>query len=764
MSKDTVQVLFKTLLSKIKEYNPHCNDKRIIKAFEFAKEAHTGQTRQASGEPYIVHPISTAIILANLEVDEDTIISALLHDVPEDTNKTLDEIQKLFNKDVRGLVDGVTKLDGVQYQDKQDAKVATLKKMFSLMSKDKRVILIKLADRFHNIQTLEGLPKEKQERVAKETLNIYVPLASLFGIWKIKHSMEDMCMKILLPTEYKIIEKKLGSEQKEYQSNRNQLMKSIKNKCKAQNIDIKIYPYQKSHYSIYKKLLQLNLSLDNVHETQTLRIITDDPTKCYTVLGIIHNSWKPKIGRFKDYIAVPKKNNYRSLHTTIFGPSGVITEIQIRDKEMDKAAELGSILSSANKNEESVWLEEILAIVNSQTMNQNFIERLNLNTLQKSIFTFTPQGTVIDLKPGSTPLDFAYAIHSKIGNSYKSCKINQHKASITTPLKTGDIIEIKTSSSIHPEIDWINLVKTNVAKKNIRYYFKQLPIEKRITIGRNIIDKKLELLGGQESFTHKQIEQMFHIYNVKKIDELYAKVGAAEITIQDIIDIIYKKGKVSKTFTQCKLCENIMNMIDGVFQKNKVSIKIMLENRVGIIADIANLAKELKINITNMKTKVGAINFIFLDINTSNLNQLNNFTERLSDINGVEKIGRISQKSSITIKSLFILNIAYWLTQPFLLYTHIIPKEKILPYLVIGMFLALFSSFYFNRMYKSLFSKITNVSHLWEYFIIMNTFIISSSILERWLFQLNIPTILLTVFVLILGGTTIIEYYQYKND
>ncbi len=465
------------IINKVKENDPKADTELLKLAYDFTQEAHGNQKRK-TGAPYIEHSLHTAFVLAQVKADLNTVIAGLLHDIPEDTNISLREIAKNFGKETAGLVEGITKLSKIKYRG-IERYAESLRKMFLAMSQDLRVILIKFADRLHNLRTLDALPEEKQKRIAQETLEIYAPIAGLLGVWHLKWQMEDMCFKYLYPDEFKKIEYKYEVEKK---VERNQFIQKVKNilgqKLKEADIKYNIESRFKHLYSIYQKMQRKDRKFDEIHDVFALRVIVDTIPECYKVLGIIHSLWKPKSSRIKDYIAVPKPNGYRSLHTTVFGPEGKTTEFQIRTNEMNDEARYGIAAhwyyKLKDKNlKQPHWIKEILDIQREAKDTHDFIRQVKFDVFRDRIFVFSPQGDVFDLPENSTPVDFAYAVHTDIGNKCSGSLVNDKMATLDRILKNGDLVEIiidKNRKS--PNRDWLKFVKTNRARYKIRQFAK----------------------------------------------------------------------------------------------------------------------------------------------------------------------------------------------------------------------------------------------------------------------------------------------------
>jgi len=471
----------KQIISKVKENDPNADVDLLELAYEYAAKAHDGQKRMA-GESYIQHSLHTAYLLAQIKADLNTVIAGILHDVPEDTEYDLEDVRKNFGDDIAGLVEGITKLSKLKYRGVERYR-ESLRKMFLAMAQDLRVILIKFCDRLHNLRTLDALPQKKQIRIARETLEIYAPIAGLLGVWRLKWQMEDLCFKYLEPDEYKKLEYKYEIEKK---VERSKFIQKVKNtlgqKLSDEGIEYRIEGRFKHLYSIYQKMQKKDRKFDEIFDVFALRVITNTIPDCYKVLGVIHSLWKPKGDRIKDYIAVPKPNGYRSLHTTVFGPDNKSTEFQIRTNEMNEEALYGISAhwhykgekgGAINEKNQPAWVKDILNIQRHAKSTDDFINTIKLDVFHKRIFVFSPKGDVFDLPEGSTPVDFAYHVHSEIGNKMNGAMINNKIASLDEPLKNGDSVEIIIDKKRKgPNSDWLKFVKSNRAKEKIKYASK----------------------------------------------------------------------------------------------------------------------------------------------------------------------------------------------------------------------------------------------------------------------------------------------------
>lgn len=546
---------YRRLVEAIKQYNPNCDFSLIDKAYKLSKEAHNGQTR-LSGEPYIIHPVEVAIILADMKLDNTSIVAALLHDTIEDTTYTYEQIKEMFNEEVAMLVDGVTKLGQIPYTSKEEQQVENLRKMFLAMAKDIRVILIKLADRLHNMRTLKFKPKEKQLSTAKETLEIYAPLAHRLGIFKIKWELEDICLRYLDPEGYYDLVDKISSKRKEREAYINKIISEISSKLDELGIKGQIDGRPKHFYSIYRKMKTQGKTIEQIYDLFAVRVIVDTVKDCYAVLGQVHELYKPMPGRFKDYIAMPKPNMYQSLHTTVIGHEGHPFEVQIRTWEMHEVAEFGiaahwkykegDTSKTTDFDNKLAWLRQLLEWQKDMRDANEFMETLKIDLFTDEVFVFTPKGDVISLPAGSTPIDFAYAIHSAIGNKMVGAKVNGKIVPLSTELKNGDIVEILTSSSTHgPSRDWLKIVKSSQARNKINQWFKKEHREENILRGKELIDKELKKQGFTYSqlFKNEWIDIILEKYRFNSLDDVYSAIGYGGITASKIVTKLKEEYK-----------------------------------------------------------------------------------------------------------------------------------------------------------------------------------------------------------------------------
>ena len=562
--------LYQALIARVRKYHPSADITMIEKAYRIGKEAHKDQVRK-SGEPYIIHPLWVGIILAELEMDKETIVAGMLHDVVEDTEMTLDDITREFGEEVALLVDGVTKLGQLSYsQDKLEVQAENLRKMFLAMAKDIRVIIIKLADRLHNMRTLEFMTEAKQKEKARETMDIYAPIAQRLGISKIKTELDDLSLKYYQPEVYYQLVKDLNARKTEREEFVQQIVAEVSKHMENASIKAKVYGRVKHFFSIYKKMVNQNKTLDQVYDLFAVRIIVDSVKDCYAALGVIHEMYTPIPGRFKDYIAMPKANMYQSLHTTLMGPAGQPFEIQIRTEEMHKTAEYGiaahwkyketggSNAKGLNSQEEKLnWLRQILEWQRDMSDNREFMSLLknDLDLFADSVYCFTPQGDVKTLPNGSTPIDFAYSVHSAVGNKMVGARVNGKLVPIEYKIKNGDRIEIITSqNSQGPSRDWLKIVKSTQAKNKINQWFKKELKEDNILKGKDMLNQYAKTKGFKPGiYTKPQyMESVMHKYGFRDWDSVLAAIGHGGL----------KEGQVFNKLVEAYEREHKKNLTD----------------------------------------------------------------------------------------------------------------------------------------------------------------------------------------------------------
>ena len=541
MQENNKEITIQDVILKKKETSRRVDTKLIMKAYNYAVEHH-GEQKRRSGEPYIIHPLNVAYILAGVGLDEATICAALLHDVVEDTDATDADLRKDFGDEIADMVAGVTKLETMQFTTVEEQQVEDYRKMFLAMGKDIRVIILKIADRLHNMRTLKYLKRDRQIANAKETMEIYAPLANRLGLYSMKWELEDLSFKYLYPEEYHELVEGINKKREERLKFIEKIMADIRVQLKKQHIDAEVTGRAKHLYSIYRKMKRDNKTLDQIYDLFALRILVNSIKDCYAALGVVHEMYSPMPGRFKDYIAVPKPNMYQSIHTTLLGDKGTPFEVQIRTWDMHRIAEYGIAAHWAYKEasyfgkkqsvkveeDKLAWLRESLEWQKDMQDPQEFLTTLKTELFEDEVYVFTPKGAIKILPRNATPIDFAYSIHEEIGNHMTGCKINSKMMPIITPLKSGDIIEIITSdNSKGPSRDWLKFVKSTKAKNKINGWFKKAEKSENIEKGKDLIEKEIKRIGMShvELFKQEYIDAMLDRYKYKNLEDMYAAVG-----------------------------------------------------------------------------------------------------------------------------------------------------------------------------------------------------------------------------------------------
>lgn len=601
--KDKEPVTIDTIIDNVRAYSPKANLDLIRMAYEIAQKAHQGQTR-VSGEAYIIHPLHVAEILTELHLDDVTISAALLHDVVEDTTYTLDQMKELFGEEVAMLIDGVTKLGRLQYKSKEEAQLESYRKMFLAMAKDIRVIMIKLADRLHNMRTLKYMREDKQKRIARETIEIYAPLANRLGISSIKWELEDLCLRYLEPEIYYDLVENVKQKRKERQSFIETSIRQIQEKLEEAHIKADISGRAKHFYSIYKKMKRDNKDLSEIYDLSAVRVLVDSVKDCYGVLGVIHAMWKPIPGRFKDYIAMPKSNGYQSLHTTVM-TRGYPLEIQIRTFAMHQVSEYGvaahwkykeagkGAKATGAVDQKMSWLRQMVSLQQELSDPKEYFEALKVDIFSDEVFVFTPKGDVVDLPKGSIPIDFAYRIHTEVGHHCVGAKVNGKLVPLEYKLKNGDIVSVITNKANNgPSRDWLNIVASSETRSKIRSWFKKEKREENIERGFELIKEEAKHLGyaPKQLLKEGRLQQVADKLNIQSEDDLLAALGFGGLTVRSVMTKLielYKKDlkeatppDVSKMLSELKTPQH-----NG--KRSRSSHGVLVEGESGLLVRLA---------------------------------------------------------------------------------------------------------------------------------------------------------------------------------
>ncbi|MCB5191039.1 bifunctional (p)ppGpp synthetase/guanosine-3',5'-bis(diphosphate) 3'-pyrophosphohydrolase [Methylobacillus arboreus] len=560
------------LTLRLREYLKQDDIDHIWDAYRFSAAAHEGQVRR-SGEPYVIHPVTVAGILAELHLDPPTLIAALLHDVVEDTGVTKQEIGEKFGKQVAELVDGLSKLDKIEFQSATQAQAENFRKMLLAMSQDVRVILVKLADRLHNMSTLDVMKPEKQRRIARETLDIYAPIANRLGLNEIYQTLEDLSFKYLYPMRYRVISKAVMAARGNRKEVVGKILDAINQRLKEYHIDAEVTGREKHLYSIYRKMTGKTVTFSQIYDIYGFRIVVRDLPTCYTTLGVLHGLYKPIPGKFKDYIAIPKANGYQSLHTTLFGPFGTPIEVQIRSREMHNIADAGVAAHwlykttdahlTALQQQTHQWLQRLLDIQSESTDSLEFLEHFKVDLFPDEVYVFTPKGTIMALPKGATAVDFAYAVHTDIGNRCVAVKINQELAPLRTELHNGDHVEIITAAHAHPNPAWLNYVLTGKARAHIRHYLKSMQSTESALLGERMLNQALRALHANPvTIDDAAWQHLVRDYGAKNKDEILADIGLGKrLNVMVAHQLMVQAGQHEVEAEQHKLPSKVLDTI-----------------------------------------------------------------------------------------------------------------------------------------------------------------------------------------------------------
>jgi len=709
LTDDKSRYLISDLIKLLESYLEPDQVQEVYRAYLFGAEAHDGQHRM-TGEPYIYHPVAAARILADLRLDHKSIIAAILHDVIEDTSTVKEQIAAEFGNDVAELVDGVSKLTQIEFASHAEAQAENFRKMLLAMVRDIRVILVKLADRLHNMRTLGVMRPDKRRRIARETLDIYAPIANRLGINALRVELEELGFAALYPLRYKVLKKAVSDARGHRKEVLKKIETSIRRRVQQENIDGRVLGREKHLYSLYKKIRDKTLSFEETYDVYAFRIVVDEVDTCYRALGVMHNLYKPVPGKFKDYVAIPKANGYQSLHTILFGPYGVPLEVQIRTKEMDKVAEAGVaahwVYKSGDKNVDQMhtsareWLRELLDMQKHAGNSLEFLENVKLDLFPDAVYVFTPAGEIMKLPHGATVIDFAYAVHTDIGDTCIAAKINRQLVPLRSTLHNGQTVEIVTAEGAYPSPAWLSFVVSAKARSNIRHHQKNLKREEAIDLGRRMLNRALAVFNtSAEEVSGKQVQTLLKDYHLETVDDLLVEVGMgrrpsvlvarALASVSDagasapdenkaMLPLVIKgtEGMVTR-FSKCcrpipgdpvvgiitggrgimihtQTCRNIseskyppQNSLDvqwepGLDEEFPVEVSVVVEEQRGMLATVASVIGDAGSNIENVGIEDGdgLTNTLKFRISVHNREHLASVMRRVRSIPSVIRISR----------------------------------------------------------------------------------------------------------------------------
>lgn len=772
------------MVSDVHRYLPTFNEKKFRESFYFAAKAHDGQFRKEN-KPYIIHPVETVKILISLHADEDTLIAAFMHDVPEDTPHTIEEIEHKFGKKVAFLVNGVTKLAKVHYRDDMAGRqIESLKKLFLYTAEDPRIILIKLADRLHNMRTLQYIDKvEKRNRIARETLEIFVPVANLLGIEELKSELEDLCFRYLMPDEYESIFDRMQRSREKNKKVMDETLELVHREFEKSHIKAVIYGRQKNLYGIYKKIVSQGKRMDELDDFIALRILVHEREDCYKVLGILHTLFKPKPGKFKDYIAVPKVNGYQSLHTTVFGLKGIITEFQIRTNQMHLEAEYGTIArffergkSHDVEDRRSNWTEKIREMEKGQRPQESFIDNLKGDILQDRIFVFTPQGEPIDLPLEATCVDFAYAVHTQVGHRALKADVNGEIVPITTALNTGDIVRIITSDRAKgPNREWLFFAKTNSAKNKIREYFQKESKESKILLGRQLLQKEYDRagLGIIRSIPQRkvrEVDEKFPELKLKNFDDILTAIGEGSIGTLDLMHVLYP---VRDSINNSKHSVLEFLHLRPQQQKTHVNVKIYFnEDHPGQMQSLLNIISKFNINILITKGYLSLFRRVFLCkfvLEIDNFQQLSELFENIEHVPGVRRVERQFWKRKLLFLIVSMMTFSIWVIHPFIVTLakneFLLNPNALLPALFqyFSFFMLFLGVFLLKTLSHRSFPELRETTAYWIMSFLLTAFALVTFFGEIYFLKLSFNWVFVFGIILLIMAYQIAEYIN-AND
>ena len=782
------QVDLEGLIKTIKGYNPDFNAEKFQQAFEFATLSHEGQERKQKGIPYIVHPFETAKILTQIHADETTLIAALLHDVPEDTSHTLEEIERHFGKQVAYMVEGITKLSKVHYRhDMQQREVESMKRLFIHVAEDPRTMLIKLADRLHNMRTLEYMDvPEKRLRKARETLEIFTPIASLLGIKELQAELEDLCFINLFPKDYAKLRAKLLAAREKFADEQSKMIADTEKELKAHQIDAIVYTFQENLYRTYNRLKRTGKEIEELDATFLINVIVNDTSSCYEALGVIHSLYKPQPGKFKDYISLPKANGYQSLHTTVFGNKGINTKYCIRTNQMHFEAQYGIAASyfsgDSHKHKlfgaedpRSHWVEEAIQIHKEQNQESKYFDELKNYVFQDRITVFTPKGLAFDLPMNATAIDFAYCIHTEVGNRAIRAVVNGNNVPLDYQLIKGDVVRIITTDYPKgPSYEWLSFAKTPQARKVMRDYFKKETVVSKVVSGRKMLQKEYDRAGmglaaNLPKWKIQRVAQNFPSLNIQSTEDVLVHIAEGTISTLEVINLISAQPKATPEM----LSEEV-----GVLPRQKLtklSLKVICDASVNF-TELANSMQKRKdaFFLISGDTKYDFLNNKIVyraNMLVRGYSDISNICRDLENVPGVEEVQRLFFSKKILFFLGGLATFIFWAIHPLALYFittswQASPEEIRLvanSVLFAGLFI-LFALIFFLKTYtENSFPEYRDGNRLWQLAYVLSFFALLTIFMEIYLYQLNFDWAWVLASVVLIFAYLTGQYIYYKD-
>jgi GTP diphosphokinase / guanosine-3',5'-bis(diphosphate) 3'-diphosphatase len=776
---------FSLLMTEIRRYMPDADENRLKQTVDYAADAHAGQFRK-DNKPYITHPFETARILASMHVDVDTIIAALLHDVPEDTSHSISEIESVFGKEIAFLVDGVTKLSKVYYHnDMARRQIASLKKLFLHTARDPRIILIKLADRLHNMRTLKYIDNEqKRLRIARETLEIFVPIANLLSIEEMKSELEDLCFRYLLPDEYMNLAERMKRNGESNRKTMDETVDILEKELKKNNVSASVGGRQLHLYGIYKKVMNRARLIAEYDNLISIRILVSDNDDCYKALGIVHSLFKPKPGKFNDYIAVPKVNGYQSLHTSVFGINGVTTQFQIRTHKMHLEAGYGMASryfkivktdkqNNADEDKHSLWVKKIEQLDKLQERDEEFIEDLKRDVLRDRIFVFTPTGESIDLPQDATCIDFAYQIHTEVGHRALKADLNGEMVPMATTLKSGDTVRIITSDLPKgPDRSWLPFAKTNTAKSRIRDYFKKTSRENKIFLGKSLLQKELDRagLGLVKNVPNRKIKNFIcKNKQCQNMDDVLTAIGEGTLRAFDFVSDLYPQK--SATLGKIKWFEiQVTNKHEQVY--TPVAIRVISRDIVGQMSRILSVVSSLNISVLKTKSYNSFWSGDFILKQTlaiKSFSVVSRLFENLEQIDGVKKVERLFWQRKVFFFASLTAAFLIWTIHPYVLHYLAINVPKngneifSVPLLYLGLFMLFLMVFSLKNLTQRSFPELRETNAFWLATYMLTGFAAVTVLAEIYFFKLDFDVLIVAALILLIFTYLTAGYLRFKR-